>query len=399
MSNSAGYEETALPVRVEKLIPGGQALATLASGKKIMLWNALPGELVNFNLTKNKSKYAEGVATDILETSDYRISPKDSCYLATSPWQIMSYEMELREKKNLVQECLRQQGLDYVVNEVEGDGKEFFYRNKMEYALYWNKETELIELAFRERGSHRKMPVKQSSLEMPVIWEAAVKMVDELNARHEEARKYQSLLVRASQSGEVGLALFENGKPHPILPPLKDKVFGYEYTYAVDGFFQINLPVYEMALRAMKDYVEPGRVLDLYAGVGTIGLSVARGSDLLAVEVNNRAFEELKNNAKNASDDIFAPEVRLDKAENVLDYITYDMTVILDPPRAGCDEALIGRLLSDGPRRIIYLSCNPITAARDLAMLSAAYEPKILRPFNFFPRTPHIELLTVLDRR
>ena len=78
MSNSAGYEETALPVRVEKLIPGGQALATLASGKKIMLWNALPGELVNFNLTKNKSKYAEGVATDILETSDYRISPLHS---------------------------------------------------------------------------------------------------------------------------------------------------------------------------------------------------------------------------------------------------------------------------------------------------------------------------------
>lgn len=387
------------PVRVERLIPGGQGVGTLENGKKVLLWNVLPGELVEFRLTRDKAKYCEGVAIRILESVAGRVEPRDACYLATSPWQIMSYEAELAQKRILVEECLRQQGVVAEVEAVRTDGREFYYRNKMEYALYWNKEKSLIELAFHERGRHSKMPIEQSSLEMPVILQTAKDVVAELNVRHEEARKYQSLLVRANQRGEARVALFENGKAHPTVEPLKDEILGYEYSYAVDGFFQINLPVYEMALLEMREYVLADRVLDLYAGVGTIGLSVARGRVLQSVEINKQAYAELTENAKNASDDIFKPKVYLEKAENVLDYITDDITVILDPPRAGCDKALMERLGLVRPPVILYLSCNPITAARDLAILGDHYAIEKIVPFNFFPKTPHIEMLIVLKRR
>ena len=133
------------PVRVERLIPGGQGVGTLENGKKVLLWNVLPGELVEFRLTRNKAKYCEGVAIRILESVAVRVEPRDACYLATSPWQIMGYEAELAQKRILVEECLRQQGVVAEVEAVRTDGREFYYRNKMEYALYWNKEKSLIE--------------------------------------------------------------------------------------------------------------------------------------------------------------------------------------------------------------------------------------------------------------
>jgi len=84
-------------------------------------------------------------------------------------------------------------------------------------------------------------------------------------------------------------------------------------------------------------------------------------------------------------------------SENALDYITSDKTIIVDPPRAGLHEDVIDRLLEQKPARIIYLSCNPVTQARDVARLASAYGIKSHRGYNFFPHTPHIEHLTVLD--
>ena len=117
--------------RIEKLVPGGQGIATLADGKKAFLWNALPGELVEFEITKNKRSYCEGVATQIIEAAPERVAPKDECYLATSPWQIMDYQTELQQKSALVKECFTQQHLDLEVLPTITDHKDYFYRNKI----------------------------------------------------------------------------------------------------------------------------------------------------------------------------------------------------------------------------------------------------------------------------
>ena len=415
-------------IEIEKLIPGGQALATLKDGKKAFFWNALPGEIIEeYEITKQKSRYLEAIATKISNSSKYRIDPKDTCFLSTSPWQIMDYDYELAQKQALVTEIFREHQITIDAPEIYTDNKDYHYRNKMEYALYWNNNTNKINLAFHARGSHRKIPIESSSIESSEIFKKAQQIIDELNEKHEEARKYQSLLLRCNQKGEVSGGLYENGKPHPKFNNLKDQILEHEYSYSPNGFFQINLPVYEIALKEIKSHINTDKVLDLYSGVGTIGLSVARDKQLTLVECDKSAFRELENNCKRHDNTAFEEHIRrrgeygateprndgregafresgiimpkavLAKSEDVLSYITPDQTVILDPPRAGCDKKLIARLNEIKPQTIIYLSCNPATQARDTKLLLENYQIKTVKTFNFFPRTPHIENLVVLS--
>ncbi|MBR5669579.1 class I SAM-dependent RNA methyltransferase [Candidatus Saccharibacteria bacterium] len=379
--------------KIDKLVPGGQGIATLEDGKKAFIWNALPGETVDFTITKNKRSYCEGVATKIETASSHRIAPKDECYLATSPWQIMDYDYELEQKRELVKECFAQNHIDVEPEPTQTDGKDFYYRNKMEYSLYWDNDDNQIYPAFHERGTHRKVPIKQSSIERTEIWNKASEIFAKLNAEHAEARTYQSLLMRCDQQGNTSGDLFVNGQPHPQMPNLTDSLNGQEYSYSPNGFFQINLPVYEMVLKEIQNHIKTTKVLDLYSGVGSIGLSVARDKELTLVEVNAAAYAEMQKNAEGTNANCV-----LAKSEDVTEYIAPDQTVILDPPRAGCDEKLIAKLNEIQPETIVYLSCNPITQARDIALLKEHYAIEKLTPYNFFPRTPHIESLAILKK-
>ena len=407
-------------MKIEKIIPGGFGLATAEDGKKMFFWNALPDEeILDYQITKNKTSYAEGIATKIKNPSPYRVIPKDECFLSTSPWQIMNYEYELKQKSLLVQEIFREHGITIEPPEVVTDGKDYGYRNKMEYALYYSHDDNRIHLAFHARGSHSKIPIKTSSLERPEIFAAATKIVDDLNTRYEEARKYQSLLLRCNQKGEVSGGLFENHKPHSVFKTLTDTILNQEYSYSPNGFFQINLPVYELALQEIKKYINTDEVLDLYAGVGTIGLSVARDHKLTLVEIDKSAYMELCKNVAiedntergSASTSAGRPWRRadrtrvrngnvlalMDKSENVINHINNNQTVIMDPPRAGADQRLLAKFLEVKPPKIIYLSCNPATQARDVKILLEKYHIENIKTFNFFPHTPHIENLIVLS--
>ncbi|MBQ7201992.1 class I SAM-dependent RNA methyltransferase [Candidatus Saccharibacteria bacterium] len=381
-------------IKVEKIIPGGQALGTMPTGKKIFFWNALPGEnVVEYKTLKSESSFEEALATKIDNYSPFRVEPKDDCFLSTSPWQIMDYNYELKLKQELIVEIFREHQITINTPEILTDGKDYYYRNKMEYSLFWDNEENLIKPAFHMRGSHRKMIINQSSIERPEIIHGMREIIDDLNARHEEARKYQTLLLRCNQNGEVSGGLFENGKPHPVFHNLTDNILGQKYSYSPNGFFQINLPVYEMALNEIKKHISTEKVLDLYSGVGTIGLSVARDKDLTLVEVDKSAYQELQNNIKGLDN------IRgiLDKSENVTNYLEPGHTVILDPPRAGCDKKLIDNILEVKPAKVIYLSCNPATQARDVKLLLEKYHVEDIKTFNFFPHTPHIENLVVLS--
>ena len=136
-------------------------------------------------------------------------------------------------------------------------------------------------------------------------------------------------------------------------------------------------------------------MLDLYSGVGTIGLSVARDRHLTLVESDKSAYTESLNNIYGLTN----VSTILSKSEDVLSYVSPHATVILDPPRAGCDKKLINKILEVTPPVIIYLSCNPATQARDVKLLFDKYKIKTIQPFNFFPRTPHIENLVVLEHK
>ncbi len=381
------------PIKIERIAPTGQGVTTLESGKKIFLWNALPGEEVkSYRLAKKKNNFDEGVAIEIVKPSDSRIEPKDEHFLSTSPWQIVSDETELDYKHDIIKDLYRNFWHDEIV--AHESPETWFYRNKMEYSLYYNFESEKIELAIHERGSHKKLPIKTSSIERPEIFKKATEIVDNLNKTGKEAKNFQSILLRANQNGEVEGGLFEKGKPHPVFNNLEDKILGKTYSYSPNGFFQINLKIYEVALERIKSLIgETNKVLDLYSGVGTIGLTVAGDKDLTLVEVDKSAYKELEANCEGIKN---AKPV-LAKSEEALEYIEPDSVVILDPPRAGCDKKLIEKLIEVKPKKIVYLSCNPITQVRDVELLvNAGAKLNSLEFFNFFPHTPHIESLVSL---
>ena len=162
-------------------------------------------------------------------------------------------------------------------------------------------------------------------------------------------------------------------QPHPRMEQLSDTILGNTYSYSPNGFFQINIPVYELALVEMKPYIATQKVVDMYSGVGTIGL---------------------QHNIPKGSTNITGIHA---KSEEALEYITSNATIIVDPPRAGLDDRVVGRILEATPPTVIYLSCNPATQARDVAKLMRKYRIIHNQSFNFFPRTPHIENLVILQ--
>lgn len=410
------------PIRITEFATTGQGIGILESnlqinsqnysqfkGIKVFLWNTIPGETITkFEITRQKSHFIEGIATEIKNYSKSRTNPKDTQFLSTSPWQILTEQAELAAKSTILTSLFshlpQSNQKELVLSQnipIHKSPNNYFYRNKMEYALYFDHQSETIKPAVHFRGSHLKVPITTSSLELPAIFEQATQIITELNNTHQDARKYQSLLLRANQSGKVSGGLLENGKPRPVFQNLTDTILGSAYTYSPSGFFQINLPVYELVLSKIKDFlVNSESILDLYAGVGTIGLTVAKDKNLTLVEVNTSAFDELNSNSQHIIQETHNPNIHpvLAKSEAVLDLITDKRSIILDPPRAGCDEKLIQKLCEIKPEKIVYLSCNPITQVRDLTPLLNFYQINYLEGYNFFPRTPHIESLVFLTK-
>ena len=498
-------------VTLDTIVGGGQTLGTLEDGKKIFVWGGLPDERVRVQVTKKKSNLNEGIVTEVLEASDERVTPRDpESYISTSPWQIMTFDAEAHYKAALIEEAFELH--DIVLPEaieVWSDGQAYAYRNKVEYSWWWDKEAETLDLAFFRRGTKGKISVEGTSLARPEIDETAHAVRDILRTRRTNGFDLKTVMIRANQAGKTVFQLYLKAEEfddfteterarlpshvqgyeiihsNPKSPAsvitkrlhsygdivLSDTVYGVPFHYATEGFFQINLPVYEQALHDMEKWVgsnvEPlslplleedvptrasqapqaelrspverplkkdggesgdvdadstngnwipdqawndteantkqpqhdhnDKVIDLYSGVGTIGLTIG-GSDVTLVELNEHAVREMERNIVKLGRIAEAKPV-LAASEQALEYITGDAIIIVDPPRAGLHQDVVDRLLETQPDRIIYLSCNPVTQARDVARLADIYGIRAHRGYNFFPRTPHIEHLVILDKK
>ena len=488
---------------LEKIVGGGQALGTLADGRKCFVWGGLPGETVTVRVTKKKSHFVEAIVEEVISPSPDRIQPRDpDSYLSTSPWQIMPLEIEQIYKKQLIDDAftLHNVALPAAID-VYCNNVAYGYRNKVEFSWYsesvasraisqkksepalaspglFSDDTrgidadsdreessdDTLDLAFFRRGSKGKIVVDDTSLAHPAINNLARAIRDLLRHKRVAARRLKTLLIRCDQSGscvwqlyvkdrlpeiitatEAAKLLAQGGEiiySDPLSPAsriterlahfgdttLTDTVLGVPFRYACEGFFQVNIPVYEQALRDMKEWMsressywqlghhqkiirDPREVaqifsevplaadqpiLDFYAGVGTIGLTIG-GGNVTLVEVNADAVREMQRNI--AELDRTDARAVLAPSEQALDYITGKEIVIVDPPRAGLHPDVIATLLQQLPPRIIYLSCNPVTQARDVRLLQEKYHIVHHRGYNFFPRTPHIEHLVILDKK
>lgn len=296
-------------------------------------------------------------------------------------------------------------------------------------------ERDFLDLAFFRRGSRGKIVVDECSLLAEPMMILARAIRDLLQRKSTAARQLKTLLIRCDRQGNCVWQLYvkdevfdaitaddakclpaQGGEviySDPRSPAsritarlasfgdvvLTDELLDTPFRYATEGFFQVNVPIYEQALRDMRPWLAsevatPGSVIDLYSGVGTIGLTIG-GPNCTLIEIDEHAVREMRRNIAqlhSTAETVLAP------SEEALQYITADATVIVDPPRAGMHRDVIERLLETEPPRIIYLSCNPVTQARDVALLAEKYGIRHHRGYNFFPRTPHIEHLVVLDR-
>jgi len=427
-------------LRLEKIVGGGQAIGTLDDGRKAFVWGGLPKELVTIRVTKKKSHFVEGVVTEIIEKSPERITPRDeNSYLSTSPWQIMPMSSEQFQKISLIEEAFLLHNITLPEKiKVFSDGVEFNYRNKVEFSWFGdtteNSTKETLDLAFFKRGGKGKVIVDGTSLAHPSINKLAIEIRNLLRIKQIVARQLKTLLIRSDQQGNAVWQLYVKDKienlisddeakllsaaggeiiySNPKSPAsriterlnkfgdttLSDTILGVAFNYACEGFFQVNIPVYEKALSDMKAWIncnEKLPILDLYSGVGTIGLTIG-GDDVTLVEINEHAVAEMQRNIaklnRPSAKAILAP------SEKSLECITGEQIVIVDPPRAGLHADVTNRLLETEPPRIIYLSCNPVTQARDVSLLQEKYKIVHHQGYNFFPRTPHIEHLVVLDK-
>lgn len=410
-------------VKIEKLVHGGQGLGVLDDGRKVFVWGVLPGELISVRLTRKKKDYAEGICEEIIQPAPERIKPKEQNYLSTSPWQIMDFITENYWKKAITLELFQQAGMLLPDFEVTHDETIYGYRNKMEYS-FWG-DSDGLHLALYNRGSHQKQIVQGSALSMPALDKTAQLVLEELNNSDVRAGDLKTLIVRCSQNGRTMVSLFVKKTDLPRLelptgvqglrvyfsnpkspasvptnllyelgePYLTDRLLDKHFVYDSDSFFQVNVPVFELALKRMKELFISQDLVDMYAGVGAIGISLAKKTVNL-IELDSATAKMAQLNAKNSK---LKASVIQTSSEQALEYIVAVRPVIFDPPRAGLHAKIINRLLEALPPQIIYLSCNPATQARDLAQLGNAYKLSHFEVFNFFPRTPHIESLAILQ--
>lgn len=413
------YEE----VVVDKLVHGGQGLGNLADGRKIFVWNSLPGEKAKVRVTKSKRDFAEGIAEEVIVRSKDRQEPKESIYLATSPWQIMSLETENKYKSQILGESFSREGLDMGQIEMVSDGKDYGYRNKIEFSFYGDDDG--LHFAFYNRGTHSKQIVTGSALAHPSINQAAIDILGQLNTIGVRASDLKSLILRCTQQGGVVAALFVKVKTFPEIKvpgsaqgfkvyfsnpkspasvitkqiyslgdtKLSDTLLDEDMQYDVAGFFQVNIPVFELALEQIaKAVIGQKDVVDMYAGVGSIGIPIKTTRALIELDPAN-VYMAKQNVAEQSI------EVIQSSSESALEYIQAETCLIVDPPRAGLHKDVVERILAEKPAKVCYLSCNPSTQARDVAMLTDEYKIESVIGYNFFPRTPHIESLCILVRK
>ncbi|MDD5341155.1 MAG: 23S rRNA (uracil(1939)-C(5))-methyltransferase RlmD [Patescibacteria group bacterium] len=421
-----------MKIQIEKLVFGGQGIGRF-EGKTAFVWNALPGEEVEALLIKKHKNIIEAIATEIIKPSPDRIKKIEEHFLACSPWQILSYAKENIWKKEIAKETYKKfADLKMSELEIESDEKEFGYRNKIEYSFTLDNAGK-ITLAFFIRGKHKLSAINDCQLATEPINKIAHKIVDWLNLNEVPIRSCKSLIVRSNQAGETIAALFIKdvlsfeeypeldekflgftlyfSDPHcPASIPtqtlysvgqdfLIEEINGIKLRYGVSSFFQVNVPIFEKALADIEKFLDKKKeVLDFYSGVGAISLALHnKFKSAVLVDNNEEAISFAKVNIE--LNKIKNCEAQASEAEKIAELITKDKILIVDPPRVGLHYKVIDKILEVKPRRIIYLSCNLATQARDLKMLKGEYEVKFSKLYNFFPRTPHIEGLCVLERK
>lgn len=437
---------------IERMTDGGDGVAR-ADGFTVFVPLALPHEKVAAKISVVKKNYAVAELTKIIAASPDRIAPRCKIYAECGGCllQHLSYAAQLKLKRQTVIDAFNHIGGLHNVAVLETlGGNEWHYRNKMQFPV-GKRGNKLIVGCFK-KGTHEIIPAENCLIQKDgnnEILSAAKETAETLGigAYNEDTHKgvLRHIMGRATKTGELMAVAVTNTKtlPHekefvaalrkrlPNLVSIQQNVQTYrnnvilgretkilwgresivdcigkmKFHVSARSFFQVNTEQAETLYETALDYADLSggeTVIDAYCGTGTISLFLARSAGrVIGIEIVPQATADAKKNAR---------ENRIKNAE----FLTGDAArimpqlfksglrpdvIVLDPPRGGCEEKVLAAAANMKPQRIVYVSCNPATLARDTAFLTTrGYFALRVRPVDMFPQTPHIECVALLTK-
>ena len=459
-------------ITVEAYAAEGKSIARLEDGKVLFLPNAIPGDVVDARILKNKKSYAEGKVLAVVTPSPTRVVPFCEHFgvCGGCKWQMLPYPLQLQYKQQQVTDQLKRIGHVELpeMQTIAGSPVQQYYRNKLEFTFSAHKyrtQEELVAadgeelpaeaaLGFHAPGLFDKVVGINQCYLQPEPTNTLLKVLREYTIEHQlpyyDHRAHtgwlRNVMIRVARTGEVlvnlvfkkemkqeRLAILQHIQAnvpgitslhYTINPKVNDTVHdldvklysgkGYieetledfRFIISPKSFFQTNTYQAETLYKITRDFagLTGSEVLyDLYCGTGSIGIFCSAGAKkVIGIEVVADAIVDAKRNAELnnlqhcnfyagdvaaiCTDDFFAEHGRPD-------------VIITDPPRAGMHEKLVQQLLKMRAPKIVYVSCNPATQARDLQLLCTDYIITRLQPVDMFPHTHHIENVALLELR
>ncbi len=439
-------------IEIKDVSSDGNGVGTI-DGFAVFVPGTVTGDRVSVKILKLQKRYAYGKAEEIITPSSYRKSPECPAFLKCGGCSLMhiEYPYQLEIKKNIIENALcRIGGIDHPVDEMIGADAPFRYRNKMIFPVGRDKNGDAVCGFFRER-SHDIIPLEDcllgDEINSAVIFTVSEHMKKYgISAYDEKTHKgvvRRIFTRRGAVSGEIMVVISVNAedlyKKEELIKNLReisqnivsiilnvnkkrtnlvlgdknivifgrdrisDTLCGIEYKISPHSFYQINHQQTEKLYKKALEYADiscDDTVMDIYCGIGTISLYAAKtAKNVIGVEIVPEAIADAGENAKRNG--IGNAEFYCADAEELVPCLiekgsTPDV-VILDPPRKGSDEKTLSAIMKAKPKRIVYVSCNPATLARDLQFLSKGYGVSKVSGVDMFPNTNHVETIALLQ--
>ena len=447
-----------LTLRIERLSSDGSGVAHSADGEAVFVPGTAPGDEARVRIVKDCGRYAFGILDELLTPSPDRIpvdcpvaGPCGGCSL-----RHLDYAAELRAKQESVLDAFRRiGGLEVPVLDILPSPEVDRYRNKVQFPVGVDKNG-VPCIGFYAGRTHRIVPCPDCKLQPSVLNEignALCAFFAQQGIRPYDEQSGKGLvrhifLRRGAHSGQIMVCLvctraklphaeqlctalrgqfpaistillnvnakntnvILGSENHILYGPgyIEDTLCGVPVRLGPLSFYQVNTLAAERLYGVAAQYAQltPGdTLLDLYCGMGTIGLSMAEQCrELIGVEIVPEAIESAKANAARMGEAVaaksrfFCADAGQAATQLAAEGLHPDI-VMLDPPRKGCDEATLSAVVRMAPRRVVYVSCNPATAARDAAWLEKnGYHTEKVQPVDLFPRTKHCECVLLMSK-
>ncbi|NLY37266.1 MAG: class I SAM-dependent RNA methyltransferase [Tissierellia bacterium] len=403
-------------IKIRDLSHAGEGVG-LINEKVCFVPGLLPGEEAFVEVIENKKNFQRGRVLELLQPSEHRVSSpcpyQGEC--GGCPLMPLEYNEQFLWKKNFSERTMKKMaGLDLIYGDLIPADKTLFYRNKLTLFIENGK------VGFKEQRSSQVVPIENcmvadesfapffSILEgREDLFSAVLRKADEgvmVILQGERLKKDYKFYRELAEAGAKSIYFSEQKKGDPSLSgrlshlrgekTLSYHVMGREFSLTPRSFFQIHKEqarkLYEL-VRDFADLQKDQSVLDLYCGQGTLGAYLASyARNVIGVEVVQEAVNQAEQSIPSNM------ELLQGRVEH-MDLPKVDV-VILDPPRAGVEDQVIQKLLDMGPDKILYVSCNPVTQARDIKKLLTSYSVEKAGLVDLFPNTAHIESVMLLTR-